>query len=127
MSSYKIGGIKIEDFVKRMLFRAWEFSDVVGMGALQDRGPNMTENHIYENVVNMSDYPYKIGRPNHINADYVFGRMMKLRFKIENDILETNNDNDYRLDYQSFYLKYPNFRSLVNAIAEEMGASVEIL
>lgn len=131
MTTYKIKGVDGETFAKRLMKLAWDASGVFGMGRLQDRGPTVTEEQVWDNTRGRGDYPALpgvIGGQNpaagRADADYVFGRMMKVHYKYGSDFVQ-GEDRPYRLDYQSFAGKYPNFQALVKATAESLGVTVE--
>jgi hypothetical protein len=67
-----------EAVVKRALFLAYQQSRPMGMGFMQVRD-DMTEDQVWEGAIGRSDSG-GVGteKPGILNADYVFGRMMKL-------------------------------------------------
>lgn len=100
---------------KEMVWLAWKAcGEPIGMGWLQNR-PNASKEEVWTAVVDQSDYPVR--RPladNEVYADYVFGRMMKLRFKYSADAIEFDEEK-CDLDYHSWALMYPDVKSLVEA------------
>jgi len=107
-------GIKTEPFLKRMFFVAWNNSSVRGLGMLQDRG-EMTEEQVWENVSNMGDYPGDHSGPDNLNADYVFGRMMKLSVRDIKKKTFSMRDENFDSSYQSFARRFKNARELFDA------------
>lgn len=101
---------------KEAVFLAWQAcGGPMGMGMLQDRGPNQSRDAVWEHAYNERDYEggHK-GGDHAINCDYVMGRMMKLRFRVNGETL-THNDYECRRDYQSWCGKYPTFAALFDA------------
>ena len=94
---------------KRMLFLAWKESSSRGLGSLQDQG-EQSEETVFWAAYNRGDgFPY-------IEADYIFGRMMKLHLQFgDNYITEPAMGDCWRVDHQSFCHKYRNFRELYDA------------
>lgn len=99
---------------KEALWLAWKAcGGTSGMGFLKNK-PESDKEAVWDNAVNMGDYN---GRPRMepgINADYVFGRMMKLRFSINGDSLEFS-DSQPRGDYQSWCYQYKTYAALFDA------------
>ena len=52
--------------------------------------------------------------PSYVNADYVFGRMLKLRFHIRGDTLDIPDDQPC-FDYQGWCGKYLTYAALFDA------------
>lgn len=102
-----------EAVAKRALFLAWKAARVVGMGALADRGPHMTEEQVWQSARTEKGQVF---------ADYVFGRMMKLHLRYRETSVETNTD-ELRSDYQSWCGVYRNYGELVQAAERELAAS----
>lgn len=104
-----------EIVAKRMCFLAYEAcGGPVGMGFLQARG-DATEADVWQNIVNMGDYPgASLPRNGKLNADYVFGRMMKLRFSYDQDSVTVPDITPDRA-YQRWSRKweYPTYEALV--------------
>jgi hypothetical protein len=105
---------------KRMVYLAWQKSRCEGMGIFQDRGPQ-NEDAVWKQAYDRGDYP--CGRINmedgSCNADYVFGRMMKLYLQFTDNTVEFN-DGAARSDYQSWAYKYPTFEVLFDAAMESL-------
>lgn len=86
----------------------------IGMGVFQDE-PEATENDVWENILSAGDYLYKSPTPStRISADYVFGRMMKLRMDIGDTYIDVP-DSTPRPDYQAWCHTYPTYASLIEA------------
>lgn len=85
-----------------------------GYGFLRDN-PDADKAVVWDNAYNMGDYSGRHGeRASSVNADYVFGRMLKLRFEISECNLEIP-DSTPRRDYQGWCGKYPTYQSLFDA------------
>lgn len=103
-----------QTIIKRIYWLAWRASCVVGMGIFQDK-PSATEEDVWKNVQSRADYPIQAEKklsPNRWEADYVFGRMMKLYVRIEDGNI-CIRPKEFRSDYQSFCHKYPTPDSLM--------------
>ncbi len=103
---------------KRIFWLAYQASSVVDLGRFQAQD-DVTENDVWDNVTNSSDYPGKISPTDSIYADYVFGRMMKLSLKLKDGKVEIGS-SEFRSDYQSFCRKYPDPKSLHKAATVEV-------
>jgi hypothetical protein len=101
-----------EETARRMLRLAYDASRAVGMGFLAARD-RVTDAELW------TDATY--ARPDGVNADYLFGRMMKLRFTFGPDWVD-GSDGAYSRDYQSFAGKYPDFASLAAAAGATVAA-----
>lgn len=68
-----------EQVAKRILFLAYQASQVVGMGHFQKKD-GVSEQEVWEQCYDARDYGGfgPKGKPGRLSADYVFGRMMKL-------------------------------------------------
>jgi hypothetical protein len=120
---FNIEGTDGFTFAKRMIKLAWDKAQVSGLGFLQDRGPGISEDQVWQNALHRGDYPGgNLGKQHEgdASADYVFGRMMKLHFAFGPDFVEGDN-SAYRADYQSFCWSFPNFEALALAAAESLG------
>ena len=111
---------------KRALYLAWVAAGGPrGMGFLQDRG-QQDENAVWDQAYEKRDYN---GRPEgepagRIDADYVFGRMLKLRFSVNGDSIDFP-DHEPRGDYQSWCGRYPSFAALFDEAAKQVAAVAE--
>lgn len=112
-------------FVNEFFYEAWKASTVVGLGILQDRGPDLTPEDIIRNVFNHSDYSPALELQSYagsIYADYVFGRMMKVGLNVNlDDCKVLVNDIDCSPDYQSWSRVYETVDQLINEVHEKMG------
>lgn len=105
---------------KRALYLAWVAAGgPQGAGFLQDRGEQPEEN-VWKQAYDMGDYS---GRhpgmeSGSVNADYVFGRMLKLRFSIKGKTIH-HSDNECRRNYQSWCGTYPTYKALFDAAETE--------
>lgn len=112
----ELNGLTGEAVVKRAFFLAWiACGRPMGMGILRDR-PNSTEEDVWRNVQESGDYDFRRGSsgdPGCAYGDYVFGRMMKLTLRYGADWVEFA-DSTPRPDYQSWCIKYPSYRALID-------------
>jgi uncharacterized protein (TIGR02996 family) len=124
MPAFKVMG-DAEKLAKRCMYLAWEASRVLGSGVLQDHGPGMSEEQVWRQMYDRGDYSGNHGenKPGSVYADYVFGRMVKFSLKWDDGKIETG-DGKWRLDYQSFCGRYPDFGKLVMAAAAELNMEV---
>ena len=83
------------------------------MGFLQNN-PGADKDAVWNNAYGQRDYPLRHGDVAQIDCDYVFGRMMKLRFRVEGNKI-SHPDHQPRADYQAWCYKYPTFDSLFDA------------
>jgi hypothetical protein len=110
-----------ERVAKRMFYLAWKAcGGPQGMGVFQDR-PGATEEEVWKNIAASGDYPYAKDRnaSGNFQADYVFGRMMKMSLKFGSDWLEWG-DSGLRPDYESWCLIYPTYQDLYDAALESL-------
>jgi len=119
---------KAMEIAKEALWLAWNAcGSPYGMGMLQDN-PNAEKEDVWKNAYNKGDYPG--GRSferndAQVSADYVFGRMMKLYFKLTEDTLDIPED-ECRSDYQSWCTKYPSYKFLFEKAAENVGEELKV-
>ena len=99
---------------KRILFLAYEASQVFGMGAFQARNA-ITEEQVWVNTVTKGDYGGDKINTKDIYADYVFGRMMKLSFHVKDNTISYDGNDKAKLDYQSWGVKYKTYTKLFEA------------
>lgn len=67
--------------LREAVWLAWQLAGgPTGMGVLADK-PGATKDEVWANAVNAADYPGKavFTTPSFFNADYVFGRKVKIR------------------------------------------------
>lgn len=94
-----------------------------GNGFLRDN-PSANKDQVWDCAYNMRDYAGRGSMPEgRVNADYVFGRCMKLRFEIKGDTLEAP-DYEPRRDYESWCYKYKTFLDLFRAAEESVIKSI---
>jgi len=113
------------EVAKEALWLAWQAcGGPLGMGILQDNG-GATKKDVVENVMSHGDYPgaaliFK-QRKGEINADYAFGRMMKLRCEFKKgSILYPESKPTF--DYQSWCVVYPTYEELFKAAEMSLAA-----
>lgn len=132
MLTLKIDGkATATDVAKRGMFLAYEACrGTTGLGFLQ-AATAATEDQVWQNVCTRGDYPAVPGmvrgddRPGTANADYVFGRMMKLRVDFDDKAGTLNViGSEPRIDYQAWCRKYPTYRSVFDAAAASLGATL---
>lgn len=112
---------------KRVFYLAWKASRVVGSGVLQDQG-DKTEEEVWGCIGGREDYAsvsveimgkQKLERG--IDADYVFGRMVKLGVRVENEVLRImSGGSDPQPDYQSWCGSYPTYEALLQAARNDL-------
>lgn len=106
---------------KEMFWIAWNNSSVFGAGIYQDN-PLATKEDVWNNILNSGDYPGKLNSNQSdkmdLYADYVFGRMMKMRILIDNKkkSLSYPDPEDLSPSYQSWSQKYSYFELLNEAM-----------
>jgi len=102
------------EVLKEALWLAWQAAGrPFGMGYLQDN-PEANKELVWDNAYNMGDYMggRSMSRGDDLNADYVFGRMLKLRVgRPSKTVLETT-DSKPTWDYQAWCRKYPSYENL---------------
>lgn len=115
-----------ENVAKRAFYLAWKAcGGPLGLGHLHDN-PVATADDVWKNIVGSEDYPSDgvLKRATRgFHTDYVFGRMMKLYIKIEGDSILIEDDPPPTVDYQAWCGVYPTYQSLIEAAAEELGAT----
>ena len=112
-----------EAVVKRAFYLAWKAcGGTHGLGWLQDRGSDMSEDQVWNAVFNSTDYPgggFNNNKPGKVYGDYVFGRMMKMGLKWSENWVESPGIKP-RLDYQAWCDKYDSYETLINAAIESL-------
>ena len=106
----------LEKFVPELFWLAWKASLVVGMGALQDN-PSAVKGAVLSQVGGFR------GCDNY-SADYVFGRMMKLRFSASmtrDGLVRVDLGQEPREDYQSWCSTYKTNDDLILAAMYAAG------
>lgn len=105
---------QVEAVLKEAMWLAWNAAGrPMGMGVFQDR-PGASKEDVWENVKTRGDYPCCYERPGEANADYVFGRMMKLYVRYGDDFIEVP-EHECRADYQAWCRKYKTYNDLFDA------------
>jgi len=106
-----------EAVAKAAFFLAYSAAKVVGMGVFQARD-SVTEDEVWGQVrAKNPDVKAAYG-------DYVFGRMMKLSLRWDDDgRVTTNTTLPPSADYQSWCTEYPTFESLIEAAEGRVGKS----
>lgn len=100
----------------KMINNAVQESEAVGMGVFPFN---------FDTKFEMGDY-IKIKDNSYVSIDYYEGRMVKLDFsrmvKLDGDVVfEINDWCEPRYDYQSWCVKYPTYRDLLES------ANIEII
>lgn len=92
------------------------------MGFLQDRGPEQTEEQVWDHAYKNRDYAGGHDGPaNQCRCDYVMGRMMKMNVIFGSNFIEMS-DAPPRSDYQSWCRKYKTAQALIDAAVASMCA-----
>ena len=84
-----------------------------GMGFLQDR-KGVGSNEVWERAFNEGDYSGRRSQGLDLNADYVFGRMLKLYINRTPTTIYVPDDAPRR-DYQSWCGQYKTYAALFDA------------
>ena len=109
-----------EAVVKEVFWLAWlACGGPTGMGIHQDPGL-ATKKQVWDQTLNGRDYAHTDNKPGKVLADYVFGRMMKLRLEWDSTSV-TFSDGKPHPDYQAWCRKYPTYQSLVEAAIKSAG------
>ena len=97
------------EVTQEMFWLAWQSSQCLGMGILQDN-PTATKEDIWKAVTGQTMTDYVIPQGSHVQptADYVFGRMMKMSVEICNDGIIVP-EWTMQPDYQSWAKRYPTY------------------
>lgn len=115
------------ELFKEALWLAWQAcGGPVGLGFLQDH-PQATKEEVLAAVVTARDYggsPHLQPQPSsdggvYVNADYVFGRMMKLRVTIMVDSIKIDAGEPTPA-YQAWTTTYPTYEALFTAAAKKL-------
>jgi hypothetical protein len=122
---------KTQPVIKRMFFLAWRAcGKPQGMGVHRDRGPNVSEEEVFQNILEKGDYPERpknpsqLHQPGTLSADYVFGRMMKMHLEFGDDWISWR-DTELDPEYESWCESYRSYESLLQNAAREMNAAAE--
>lgn len=107
---------------KEAMWLAWQAAGgAQGMGVFRNN-PGAGKDDVWKNAYNQEDYSMRHGDASSVNADYVFGRMLKLYFRMNGATLEFRDDKP-RGDYQSWCYVYKTYAELFDA-AEKVIAPV---
>lgn len=100
---------------KEVIWLAWNAcGGPSGYGFLRDK-PGADKEAVWEATIGRTDYDGFRARDNHVDADYVLGRMMKLYFRIEGNKLTGISDYPPRGDYQAWCYRYKTYADLFDA------------
>jgi hypothetical protein len=116
--------VEAVNVASRALFIAYNASLVFGMGAFKAQ-ENKTENEVFNNVITKGDYPGKLQSiPDmsncHLYADYVYGRMMKLKMTIVNNTIQFYDDKP-KIGFQSWATTYKSYNKLFKLAMKELN------
>ena len=117
--------VEAQTLAKRILFLAYEASQVFGMGAFQAREA-VTEDQVWTNTVTKGDYPGLHRDEEEIYADYVFGRMMKTRFVLKGNTISYDGVDKTNRGYQSWGAKYKTYTKLFQAALKSLNMTTPI-
>ena len=113
--------------VTRMFYLAWKAcGGPVGFGRLQDRGPDVPEEDVLQNIISAGDYPgaFTMCGEGKFYADYVIGRMMQMGVElVKKGFIVPTRDLD--IEYQSWAGRYPSYVELAQAAADELGIQIK--
>jgi len=99
---------------KEALWLAWNAAGgPSGYGFFRDK-PSATKEDVWQNAITSGDYSGVRASAERIDADYVFGRMLKLRFRVNGSALDVP-DYQPRGDYQGWCHQYSSFAALFDA------------
>ena len=107
-------GLNVEDVMKRMMFLAYEASEIIGMGIKQAK-MGATEEEVWSQCVMKSEDGYT-----RANADYVFGRIMKLGMAGCKEKIEIFDPEDIRPERQSWCMEYETCEVLFKKAIEDL-------
>jgi hypothetical protein len=113
------------EVAKEMLWLAWQACrGPLGLGILKD-APGASKADVWSAMTNRTDYEgMHCPEKGEVNADYVFGRMMKLYFKFTDTMIEWPDHFDAaRPDYNSWAHAYPTVTALFDAAVKEVVAA----
>ncbi len=106
---------------KEALWLAWNAcGGPAGMGFMQDK-PGADKDAVWKQTVTRGDYS-GVGTEDksRIDADYVFGRMMKLRFSVKDNAVNVPENTPHPA-YQGWCNRYKTYADLFNAAEMEIG------
>ena len=111
---------------KEAIWLAWQAcGGPSGYGLMRDK-PSADRDAVWKQAYERGDYSgrHPGERPEDVSADYVFGRMMKLYFKVKGDTI-SHNDSTPRRDYQAWCGRYPTYAALFDAAEQTLSQSGE--
>jgi len=113
--------VPVEDFLREMLYIAWKGCEhTTGMGYLQDK-PDASKVEVRKACESGTRQVY---------ADYIFGRMLKLRVilhEVNGNLVSLEMyDETYQPAYQSFAHIYPTTNDLIHSTKEALNCTVQI-
>ena len=119
---------KAIEIAKEALWLDWQScGSPWGMGVLQDN-PEANKEAVWGNAYNKGDYPggrLGLREESKVDADYVFGRMMKLCFKVTEDSINIPED-ECQIDYQSWCKDYKTYKALFTAASRNIGEELPV-
>ena len=106
---------KAMKIAKEAIWLAWNAAGgPSGYGFLHDN-PTAQKDEVWKQAYEMGDYSGRGGMEEScVNADYVFGRMLKLRFRVKGNTLQLP-DGTPRGDYQGWCYKFKSYADLFDA------------
>ena len=114
----------IDEVLKEAFWLAWMASQTFGAGRLQ-ANPEATKDDVWTNIIEHGDYPGPSRTPEGVyNADYVFGRMMKLVIWKDAGGIKVR-DERLDLSYQSWCYVYPTYEALISAAKQSVALHKE--
>jgi hypothetical protein len=118
----KVAAEQTKAIVDEAFWLAWQAcGGTFGMGFLQDRS-GVDKAAVIKNVETAGDYcGISHSRPGEMDADYVFGLMMKMHVKFDKAAgIITVRDGKVDLSYQAWGRKYPTYEALMKAAIESV-------
>lgn len=105
---------KALEVAKEATWLAWNAcGGPLGFGIFQDN-PAAKKEDVWNRAYSQGDYAGRHGGPEDVHADYVYGRMMKLYFTVEGNVIK-HRDDAPRDDYQAWCRHYPSYAALFDA------------
>ena len=117
---------KTLDVVKELVYRLWEACGVpAGMGFLQDRGPGVSKEAVFEQAVGSRDYVVSFNKPGEIYMDYVFGRCIKTNIEYnEKEGKISISPDEPKPTYQDWGRKYRSANEVVKEVLANVGTDI---
>lgn len=113
------------EVAKEMLWLAWQACrGPIGMGILKD-APGASKDDVWSAMTGRYDYEgINCPAEGEVNADYVFGRMMKLRFKFTKAGIEWPDHHETAdPSYNSWARSYPTITALFEAAVQSTAGN----